>query len=181
MGLDMYLTKRVSVRNWETTKPENMYVVTITRGGKAVKSRLPASEIVYEAAYWRKANAIHNWFVTNTQGGEDNNGEETWVSREQLEELLDLCKRVMNVAKTARGKIKNGERMTAKGWEPIMEEGIVVTNPDKVAKLLPPKSGFFFGNTDIDGYYLDDIQSTIDQLTIALEDEGGDFYYQSSW
>lgn len=42
---------------------------------------------------WRKANAIHQWFVTEIQGGIDE-GDEYPVPREKLVELLDLCKGV---------------------------------------------------------------------------------------
>lgn len=45
-----------------------------------------------EAIYWRKENHIHNWFVNNIQNGEDDCGKYQ-VTREQLRELIDLCKR----------------------------------------------------------------------------------------
>lgn len=51
--------------------------------GKEVK------EIITRAMYWRKANAIHKWFVDNVQEGTDDCGN-YHVSREQLEELRDL-------------------------------------------------------------------------------------------
>ena len=41
------------------------------------------------AAYWRKANQIHKWFVDNVQGGNDNCGE-YYVSQEKLKSLLEL-------------------------------------------------------------------------------------------
>lgn len=47
----------------------------------------------YEVGYWRKANAIHNWFVENCGNGEDN-CQEMYVSLEKLETLLDICKQV---------------------------------------------------------------------------------------
>lgn len=47
-----------------------------------------------EVAYWRKANAIHNWMVQNVQFGEDD-CRDYWVSKEKLEELLDVCNRVL--------------------------------------------------------------------------------------
>lgn len=183
MGLDMYLSKKRYVKNWEHMQPNELHSVIVRKGDKKINSKLPVTEIVYEAAYWRKANAIHNWFVQNTQDGEDRNGVETWVSREQLQELLDLCKHVLEVAKTEKGMVQNGSRSTPTGgWEPIMVEGLVVTNPEEVGEILPPTSGFFFGSTDIDGYYLDDVKDTIKQLELALSEENdGDFYYQSSW
>lgn len=48
--------------------------------------------------------------------------------------------------------------------------------------LLPPQGGFFFGSTDIDEWYWKDLESTVEQLNEVLaREEGGDFYYESSW
>ena len=41
-------------------------------------------------------------------------------------------------------------------------------------------SGFFFGGTDYDEWYYNDIENTIKILESALED-GDEFYYSSSW
>jgi hypothetical protein len=46
--------------------------------------------------------------------------------------------------------------------------------------LLPSASGFFFGATDYDEWYYNDITHTIKILEDALVD-GDDFYYSSSW
>lgn len=90
MGLDMYLRKHYYVKNWEHTEPKDRFDISIKQGGK--KSAIPTDKIVYiitEAMYWRKANAIHKWFVDNVQGGEDDCGE-YYVDPEQLKQLLDL-------------------------------------------------------------------------------------------
>jgi F0F1-type ATP synthase gamma subunit len=47
-----------------------------------------------EIGYWRKANAIHKWFVDNTQDGEDN-CQESDVSIQQILVLYNLCKKVI--------------------------------------------------------------------------------------
>lgn len=47
-----------------------------------------------EIQYWRKANAIHKWFVDHVQGGKDDCGTYL-VTREQLQELLETCNRVL--------------------------------------------------------------------------------------
>jgi len=49
----------------------------------------------------------------------------------------------------------------------------------KDASLLPTQEGFFFGNTEIDEGYWQDIEDTIKIISDLPED--GDFYYQSSW
>jgi hypothetical protein len=62
-------------------------------------------------------------------------------------------------------------------------------NHDLAGELLPTQSGFFFGGTEYDGYYFQDIKDTIGVLTSLFAEldaeEGSDayasFYYQSSW
>lgn len=46
-------------------------------------------------------------------------------------------------------------------------------------KLLPTKDGFFFGSTDYDDDYLDDLRYTIDKLKDC--DFDGEYIYQASW
>jgi hypothetical protein len=83
MGLDMYLNaKRFLWHNEEELGAQVAEVFPEIKG-KRVK------EIVVEAMYWRKANAIHKWFVDNCQEGEDDCGN-YYVGREQLEELRQL-------------------------------------------------------------------------------------------
>lgn len=49
--------------------------------------------------------------------------------------------------------------------------------------LLPPQSGFFFGNTEINEWYWADIESTIHQLNrvLSLDSELVSYSYHSSW
>lgn len=179
MGLDMYLTKKRYVKNWEHDK-NNKWTVTVKHNGKEVKDKTPVKYIEYEAGYWRKANAIHKWFVDNVQDGEDD-CKDYWVSTEQLEELLKLCKEVVAKAKVVKGKVQNGSRGTANGWEPIMEDGEYIENAEEIAAILPTTSGFFYGSTDYDQWYLRDIKDTVEMLETALQDKDCDYYYSSSW
>ena len=57
---------------------------------------------------------------------------------------------------------------------------IVQKDHSKAEELLPSASGFFFGGTDYDEWYYNDIENTIKILESALED-GDEFYYSSSW
>jgi len=95
MGLDSYLYKKSYVRSGEWVKPEFRTEVEVKTGGEIDKNIKPERirYIVEEVAYWRKANQIHNWFVQNVQGGIDE-CQSSYVSRDNLEELLDLCKQV---------------------------------------------------------------------------------------
>ena len=59
---------------------------------------------------------------------------------------------------------------------------IVSIDKDKAEQLLPTASGFFFGGTNYDEWYFQDIQSTIEILEEALSDDEADhFEYHSSW
>jgi hypothetical protein len=51
-------------------------------------------QIEYPVMYWRKANAIHGWFVENCADSVDE-CQYIYVSREQLVELRDLCKQAI--------------------------------------------------------------------------------------
>ena len=93
MGLDMYLDKRTYVQYWEHNGDEN-YEVEVTKGGEPTKiDPKKVKYIIEEAGYWRKQNQIHRWFVENVQEGIDNCGE-YYVSKGDLETLLDLCQKV---------------------------------------------------------------------------------------
>lgn len=95
MGLDSYLYKKNYVRQGEWVKPEFRTEVEVKTGGEIDKNIKPERirYIVEEVAYWRKANQIHNWFVQNVQNGVDE-CQNSYVSREKLEELLDVCTKV---------------------------------------------------------------------------------------
>ena len=88
MGLDMYLIGKKSL--WDLKKESKK----IEKIFPELKEFEP-EKIVFELGKWRKANAIHKWFVENVQDGKDDNGEESWVSKKQLQELLDLVKEVL--------------------------------------------------------------------------------------
>jgi hypothetical protein len=134
-------------------------------------------------AYWRKANQIHNWFVENVQDGNDD-CKDYYVSRKQLEELRDTCKAVLLSAKLVAGKVVNGQTVTKEGGlQDIVEEGETIEDPSVAQKLLPTQRGFFFGNTDYNHWYVEDLKQTVEQIDAALLrfGEGWEFEYQSSW
>ena len=150
MGLDMYLSKKTYVKYWEHNG-DNNYEVKVTKAGNPTNiDPKKVSYIVEEVGYWRKANQIHNWFVENVQNGIDE-CQESYVSREQLQSLLDICR-------------------------------IVKIDKDKAPQLLSTQSGFFFGGTEYDEWYYQDIDNTIEILEEALSDENADdFAYRASW
>ena len=110
MGLDMYLTatKRVDKINWKTIQADNklsldspeviepqfsnlMELTQLTD----VATDIYGASVQVTCAYWRKANAIHGWFVDNVQDGKDD-CKEYYVTKEQLQALRELCQKSDN-------------------------------------------------------------------------------------
>jgi hypothetical protein len=157
MGLDMYLEARRFVSGYSHSKEEEQELFrTITEAvGLGDKHDERFATVSVNVMYWRKANAIHDWFVKNVQDGEDD-CKSYYASREKLNELGELCQRVA-------------------------EKG----DPAYAAEHLPTASGFFFGGTEYDEYYFEDVNQTAKRLAelVGLPDgmNGYDFYYHSSW
>lgn len=150
MGLDMYLTAKRYLSKYNPEDAKLRELVSAIDFGFSGE----VEQVTFEAMYWRKANAIHNWFVREEQEGVDNCAEYN-VSTEALEELRNICNKVL-------------------------------VDPDKANELLPTKSGFFFGNTDVDEWYLEQLKYTVDRLDVLLElpevkNHKINFYYSSSW
>ena len=140
--------------------------------------------IFKSCGYWRKANAIHKWFVENVQNGVDD-CDTYLVTREQLEQLKEACEMVLSQVQTKDAKVQVGTQYNANTGEvPIMEDGKVIANPNVCAAMLPTQSGFFFGSTNYDEYYIQDLETTIKIITEVLEQTNWDvetIAYSSSW
>jgi hypothetical protein len=156
MGLDMYLTAKKYL--WSDSDKEisqkmgEIVGISSDPERRFAGSSLMVKEISVDAMYWRKANAIHGWFVDNCQGGRDE-CQETYIPREKLVELRDLCKAVLD-------------------------------NPDSTGDTdLEPIGGFFFGSTEKDEWYLQDLKNTVEGITnaLSLPEDQYEFYYQASW
>ena len=145
MGLDMYLIRHVYMYKFDKQLP-----ITLTNSN-GDRVEISSDDILHsEVAYWRKANAIHKWFIDNCNNGVDD-CQEFCVNRDQLKTLLSICKKVKD-------------------------------NPNLGERLLPTQSGFFFGSTEYNEGYLEDINLTIKQLEDVLNKYNDHyFYYGASW
>lgn len=157
-----------------------------------IKTRYPAWDdekkyghdtVAEELAYWRKANQIHNWFVENVQDCEDDCGRYI-VDEDQLTELYETAKTVLDSIKLVPAKVKNGTMFKDGEWVDNIIDGNTIEDPSVAEELLPSQSGFFFGSTDYDEWYYEDIKSTVKQLEKVLKETDFDneyVYYRSSW
>jgi hypothetical protein len=63
-----------------------------------------------------------------------------------------------------------------------IEDGKVLADATVAQEVLPTVSGFFFGSTEYNEYYWQDIQETKEMLEKELAKESrGTYYYHSSW
>ena len=99
MGLDMYLTGKRYMASWYDEHDDEKRTAIQIMFPELVSfpashgDPSPVREVRIEVGYWRKANAIHDWFVKNVQDGEDE-CQPHYVSREHLEQLRSLCEQV---------------------------------------------------------------------------------------
>ena len=187
MGLDMYLSRRTYVQRWDHQRDEYKYSVTVTRGGKPV-TNIRSENITYiteRVGYWRKANQIHSWFVKNVQDDKDD-CDEYHVSLEQLQELLDAVNKVLESIELTSCPIEDGQTIdcaTGK-WTSNIVDGEIVVDTAVCEELLPAASGFFFGSTEYNSWYVEDLKDTKKILEDCLSwdnSEWPDYLYQASW
>lgn len=188
MGLDMYLEAEKYVGGWshsdDEEKKQYSRLVKMAGLSKLACQDHPSVHIRVTVAYWRKANAIHRWFVEKCQDGKDE-CQETYISAEQLRELVDQCKRVLDVVETVDGDVGDGTTYYPDGRVVHhTRPGKIVAQRGVAAAVLPTQEGFFFGPTDYDDGYLQDLQDTVTQLEPLLDEKMHKeftFYYRASW
>lgn len=185
MGLDMYLTKRKYIGGrWDKQVKRGIVEIKYINGNgeeEKIDNLENIDEIIFNVGYWRKSNQIHKWFVDNVQDGDDD-CKEYWLSSERLQELLDIVNRILENSELIDGEIFVGKKYENGESKDIIKNGKVIKDASLAIELLPTEGGFFFGNTDYDEYYVDDLKSTKEILEKALADASGyDFYYRASW
>jgi hypothetical protein len=182
MGLDMYLEKHYYIQNWDHNPPEDKFEISITKGGKPFQLQGEPTYIHTEVMYWRKANAIHKWFVDNVQDGKDDCGTYD-VAKSQLQELLNLVNKILDASKLVPAQIHNGDTYHNGKLIPNMQEGKTIEDKSTAKRLLPNQEGFFFGSQEYDQYYYEDLVYTSKELTklLTTPDDGGYYHYHSSW
>lgn len=168
MGLDMFLNRK-------------RYSHTNEKGNRVYSEE--------EVGYWRKANQIHNYIVEHFANGEDN-CQPIGLDLKDLENLLDVCEKVRKSITLVDGKLVQSYTFNAQGEKEYHYiDGKVIKDTSICEELLPTCSGFFFGNTDYNEWYVQDIDYTIDLLKKLIKEEKelnkqgiyNDFIYEASW
>lgn len=188
MGLDMYLYRSKKVKGLSAedyhkvddtisdVPKESFKDIRSSIKGRTKQAYSELDEVVKERGeyfswlsifeqigYWRKANQIHTYFVQQCQGGVDE-CQLTKVSKKKLNKLMSLCKEALALK------------------EVYLNDGII--QGKGCEEILPTKSGFFFGGTEFNEWYFQDIEDTIETISKVLKET--DFkkqtiFYRSSW
>lgn len=174
MGLDMYLKEHAYIGHYEymqthgeeSLKEYKKFEEVVDLTGFVNTPGDPNSSVSLELniAYWRKAHAIHGWFVQNVQGGRDE-CQDAYVSFENLEQLLADCKQAIDDPELAKETL------------PATDGFFFGMNRDE----------------PYDEWYWSDLRDTVkmlqpivDRTRKAMQKSGKtyapcEFYYQSSW
>ena len=116
MGLDMYIfhTNRTKHTVEELVKIDS--IEKLNAESPEAQELLPLREykflngvfsVFHEGAYWRKANAIHAWFVDNVQAGVDDCNHYE-LTREHLEKLKNICTQAIETKDTQKLEPRGG-------------------------------------------------------------------------
>ena len=163
MGLDMYFYARKttykSFSKWDN--PERANEVNYPEDLKIFSDYIydrnfksVQTETSYQIGYFRKFNALHSYIVKTFADGIDN-CQDIYLYKEDVEQI-----------------------------KKILDDVLEANTEEKAKELLPPQSGFFFGGTDYDEYYFEDVKDAADLMQNILDNfdfENYQLVYEASW
>lgn len=163
MGLDMYFYARKttykSFSKWD--KPDRADETNYPEDLKTFSDYIydrnfksVETEIRYQIGYFRKFNALHSYIVKTFANGIDN-----------CQDIILYKKDVEQIKK-------------------VLDDVLKANTEEKAKEILPTQSGFFFGGTDYDEYYFEDVKDATDLMQNLLDNfdfESYQLVYQASW
>ncbi len=192
MGLDMYLSAKRFASGYEFLPEEKreFYKKIVKLAGVKGSERAQSAEISVTIGYWRKANAIHGWFVRELADGKDE-CQRIYVTRENLETLRAECLKGLSqkpevlvpaLSSTVAIDMGKTDPMTAIVDMMTVQAHAHEFNDETDTDPLRPIKGYFFGDTTKDEWYYEDLSETVRicDEALALPDDWA-FEYQASW
>jgi hypothetical protein len=154
MGLDMYLEKRNYVKRWEHIPDALQFHVTVERGG-APYTAIKPERVSYVI------EQVAYWRKANQI--------HRWFV-ENVQHGEDNCEPYYCDHEKLR--------------ELLDKVNHVLAHRDEAEHELPTERGFFFGSSEYDEWYFEDLEYTREMLTelLAAPDANeADYYYRASW
>jgi len=173
MGLDMYLREQTYLGHYEHQKGDDGRYGEYEKAEKVLEAIEAVNPIVerggsvtvaHTVAYWRKAHAIHGWFVSNVQSDKDDCNEYE-VTINDIKVLYEACTEVL------------ADHSAAAEMLPATDGFFFGMNREN----------------PYDEWYFKDLQTTVEMLGPIIErsrvakEESGEkwepcwFVYQASW
>lgn len=150
MGLDMYLYKKTYVKNWEHMSKTELHEISVKRNG------IERTDI--------KTERISD--ITEQVG--------YWRKFNALHKwFVDNCQDGEDKCQESYVSMEKLKELLN-----VLKE--VENAPVLAGNILPTSQGFFFGGSNYDEYYYNDVKETITLLTELLKEEGN-YYYHASW
>lgn len=163
MGLDMYFYARKTIyksfSKWDKSDraDETNYPEDLKIFSDYIYDRNFKSvqtETSYQIGYFRKFNALHSYIVKTFANGIDN-CQDIILYKEDVEQI-----------------------------KKVLDDVLEANTEEKAKELLPTQSGFFFGGTDYDEFYFDDVKDAADLMQNLLDNfdfENYQLVYRASW
>lgn len=154
MGLDMYLSANKYISGWDHNKPE-------------VAKEFNRVAIDFGMAAFITPHAPSGYLKFNVAYWRKANHIHKWFVA-NVQNGTDDCGQY------------SVEREQLKALRDLCQE--VLDHPKKAKDVLPTEEGFFFGSTEYNEDYRNDLKDTINQIdrVLKIPDEW-DFEYRSSW
>lgn len=163
MGLDMYFfakkTTYKSFSKWD--EPDRANEVNYPEDLKTFSDYIydrnfksVQTETIYQIGYFRKFNALHSYIVKTFADGVDN-CQAILLHKEDVEQI-----------------------------KKVLDDVLKANTVEKAKELLPTQSGFFFGGTDYDEFYFEEVKDAADLMQSFLDNfdfESYQLIYQASW
>lgn len=163
MGLDMYLNARkyISPTDYEATRAKNWEEIVPNPNFVELQKHFPPEVLKYGESGGSVTINVMYWRKANQIHG--------WFV-DHPQNGVDECQETEVTHEELKALLDLCKRVKA--------------NPAEAENILPPTQGFFFGNYEVDEYYLEQIDYTIEGLETILEALPAheyEFIYRSSW
>jgi hypothetical protein len=151
MGLDQWLYKKTYVQNWEHQRPEERHEISVKLGG-VLREDIRPDKIAYIV------EQAGYWRKFNALHG--------WIV-ENCAGGIDECQKIS---------------LSRQDLQDLLDTlNIVSSDYDRAEELLPPTAGFFFGSTEVDEYYIQEVERTKAIIEELINEDVEECYYQASW
>lgn len=154
MGLDTYFFKTKKA-DWARAQEEFAAYEALPEEKKN-ETKNPYEEwCPEEIGYFRKVNFLMAFFAYY------GNCEYKEIGRDEFKELVEKCTEVYRIGKANRDE---------DGWKGDLSEEAI----ERVSEILPTCSGFFFGSTDYDEWYFNEVGEVLSWAENVLDNYGDD-------